>query len=98
MQAWINALPPHSNIHADIPNSTTDVHYTEEVGGRGISKSLHLSRLAADFNIFKDGGIVSNPDTLKPLGDYWQSLDPKNRWGGFFKTRLDLPHFERNVV
>jgi hypothetical protein len=31
------------------------------------------------------------------LGAYWESLHPKNRWGGNFKSLVDCPHFERNV-
>jgi nucleoside-diphosphate-sugar epimerase len=30
-------------------------------------------------------------------GKYWESLYPKNRWGGNFSNLVDCPHFERNV-
>lgn len=54
--------------------------------------SLHLKRLAADFNIFINGRLLFsdsaqvNSDLLKAksLGDYWVSLNVKNRWGGDF--------------
>src|SRR4051812_38566547 len=66
----------------------------------GRSKTLtgsnHLVRCALDLNIFRDGQLVGYPD-LVPAGHYWESLNPKNRWGGFFKTLVDTPHFERNV-
>ena len=32
---------------------------------------------------------------IKPFGDYWESLDPKNFWGGNFKHLFDPGHFER---
>jgi hypothetical protein len=36
-------------------------------------------------------------EDIKPFGEFWESLDPKNRWGGNFKTFKDVPHFERFV-
>lgn len=67
---------------------------------KGLSKtsnSMHLKKCAIDLNFFKDGKLVSNRDTLIPVGEFWQSLNPKNRWGGNFKSIVDCPHFERNV-
>ena len=66
----------------------------------GRSKTLqsnHLKRLAIDLNFFKDGRIIWDKQILAPLGAYWESLNPKNRWGGNFKSLVDVPHFERNV-
>lgn len=63
--------------------------------------SLHLDRLAVDFNFFVDGSLTYDFKTIKPLGDYWESLDPLNRWGGDFNNNdmqdgfVDVPHFER---
>lgn len=59
--------------------------------------SNHLKRCAIDLNFFKDGKIIWDKARLAPLGSYWESLNPKNRWGGNFKTLVDCPHFERNV-
>lgn len=59
--------------------------------------SLHLKRCAIDLNFFKDGKIIWNKEALAPLGAFWESLSPKNRWGGNFKSLVDCPHFERNV-
>lgn len=62
------------------------------------SNSKHLSRLAIDLNFFtEDGKIISDKKLLDPIGEYWEGLSDKNRWGGNFKTLVDLPHFERNV-
>lgn len=66
----------------------------------GRSKTMnsnHLKRCAIDLNFFKDGKIVWDKQTLKPIGDYWESLRPKNRWGGNFNNLVDTPHFEVNV-
>lgn len=58
-------------------------------------KSNHLRRCAIDLNFFKNGDLVYDTNVLKPLGDYWKSLDPKNDWGGFWLSFKDVPHFER---
>lgn len=59
--------------------------------------SNHLKRCAIDLNFFKAGKIVWDKAQLAPIGAYWESLNPKNRWGGNFKSLVDVPHFERNV-
>ena len=59
--------------------------------------SNHLLRCAIDLNFFKDGKLTYDIPLLKPIGDYWESLHPKNRWGGNWQTFKDVPHFERNV-
>ena len=69
----------------------------------GRSKTLdsqHLKRLAIDLNFFRpshDGTLALTYDVeaLRPLGDYWESLDPANRWGGNWNNFKDTPHFER---
>ena len=65
----------------------------------GKSKTLnsnHLRRLAVDFNFFIDGELVYDKKELQVLGNYWEKLHPKNRWGGNWKFK-DTPHFEMNV-
>lgn len=57
--------------------------------------SNHLRRCAIDLNFFKDGKLTYDIEVLKPLGEFWRSLDPKNDWGGFWKSFKDVPHFER---
>lgn len=63
--------------------------------------SRHPDRLAIDFNFFKNGELTYKYEDIKPLGDYWVSLHPKNRWGGDFNKNgidddrsKDIPHFE----
>ena len=59
--------------------------------------SLHLKRCAIDLNFFKDGKLVWDKGQIAPLGKYWENLNAKNRWGGNFRSLVDVPHFERNV-
>jgi len=59
--------------------------------------SIHLKRCAIDLNFFKDGKLTYDVALLKPVGDYWESLNPKNQWGGNWKSFKDVPHFERRV-
>ncbi len=57
--------------------------------------SLHLKRLAVDFNFFVDGKLVYDKKVLAPLGAYWESLHPLNSWGGNGLKLVDTPHFSR---
>ena len=63
----------------------------------------HGRRLAVDFNLFKNDRVTWEWEDYKPLGDYWESLDENNRWGGDFNGNdkkdgfIDAPHFERNI-
>ena len=56
--------------------------------------SMHLKRLAIDLNLFRDGRLANKAE-VQPLGDFWTSLNPKNVWGGNWKSLVDTPHFER---
>ena len=63
--------------------------------GRGIVNSLHCQRLAVDFNIFKDGKLLTDGKDFEDLGKYFESIG--GAWGGRFK---DGNHFslEHNGV
>ena len=66
----------------------------------GRSKTMasnHLRKLAGDLNFFKDGKYVCDRTTLVPLGEYWESLNVRNAWGGNFNNFKDCPHFERRM-
>lgn len=60
-------------------------------------RSNHLRRLAVDLHIFKDGRWLQEKSELSNIGEYWESLNEANRWGGNFKSFYDAPHFERNA-
>ena len=53
--------------------------------------SLHYRRLAIDLNLFKEGEWLKSTEDHKELGTYWESLDPKCRWGGRYS---DGNHYE----
>lgn len=55
--------------------------------------SKHLKKCAADLH-FSKNGVICYPEEL---GKYWESLDPLNSAGMFWKTFKDSPHFERRV-
>lgn len=59
--------------------------------------SYHLKKLAGDLNFFKNGVYICSVEELKEIGTYWESLNPKNRWGGNFSKFKDVPHFERRL-
>jgi hypothetical protein len=61
--------------------------------GKGIANSVHMVRLAVDFNLFIDGKYQSNTEAYAPLGAYWKTLHVDNRWGGDFRSRPDGNHF-----
>lgn len=62
--------------------------------GAGISNSLHLLGLAIDLLLYdKNGNYLTDKASYQPLGDYWKTLDPLNRWGGDFTTHIDSDHF-----
>lgn len=63
-------------------------------------ESYHLKKLAADVFIFHTANsvyhLVDTKADLQKFGDYWESLSPRNRWGGNWKF-YDSPHFERRA-
>jgi len=61
----------------------------------GRSKTLnskHLDRLAVDLNVFINGEYRTDKASYEPLGAYWKTLDPLNKWGGDWGW--DANHFE----
>lgn len=83
-----------------------------KAGKTKANRSLHMDRLAFDVNLFLDTNgdgkaeYVTDTAKYKPLGDYWRSLHPHNRWGGDwdkdgdFKDEkfMDGNHFEMQIV
>jgi len=63
-----------------------------ELNGKGISNSLHMVRLAVDFNLILKGEYQAAPEPYRPLGEFWKSLGDDHAWGGDFKSR-DANHF-----
>lgn len=59
--------------------------------GTGIKDSLHIKRLAVDFNLFKDGKYLDKSEDHKMLGEWWERQHELCRWGGRWK---DGNHYE----
>lgn len=65
-----------------------------QTGRSKTMKSNHLRYCAIDLYFMRDGRLAVRAE-LQPLGDFWESLDPKNSWGGNWSSFKDEPHFER---
>jgi hypothetical protein len=80
------------------PQKMQEIYY--EQGKTQTLDSYHLKRLAIDFNFFKPDGdkftLTYDKDEIQIFGDYWESLDELNTWGGNWEF-TDTPHFERTV-
>lgn len=82
------------------PQEMQDIYV--KTGRSKTRSSQHLKRLAGDLNLFLDGKLCTR-DQVKPLGDWWEAQNPKNRWGGNWRglvdqrksSFIDVPHFER---
>lgn len=66
----------------------------------GHARSTHKSRLAVHFFLFsvQTGRFITNWTKYQPIGEFWKSLHPENRWGGDFtkgRSRRDAVHFSR---
>lgn len=72
---------------------TPEQAHANAEAGIGIAKSVHILRLAVDFNLFVAGEYETDSEAYAPLGDYWKTLDKDARWGGDFRPRPDGNHF-----
>lgn len=52
---------------------------------RGIAHSLHTDRLAVDINLFHGAEYITDSETHRVLGEWWEQLHPACRWGGRFR-------------
>lgn len=52
--------------------------------GIGLKDSLHISKLAIDLNLFKDGRYLSSTESHKKIGEWWERQDELCCWGGRF--------------
>lgn len=76
-----------------------------ETGRSKTMDSRHIRRLAGDLNFFDENGkYLCTVNEVVPAGIFWESLNPKNVWGGNFDRDAgkednfkDAPHFERKV-
>lgn len=90
----------NNDIELTFGDAYRPIELQEIYMSKGLTKTMnskHLKRLAVDFNFFINGRLTYDKHKLAILGNYWESLHPKNRWGGNFKSFTDTPHFEMNV-
>jgi len=69
----------------------------------GLRNSLHKDCCAIDIDLYdKDGNYLTEAETHRMLGLYWESLHPQCRWGGnwdrdnkpFEPGEIDGNHYE----
>lgn len=64
----------------------------------GRSKTMnsnHLRNCAIDLYFMRNGQLVMDRTQLAEIGAKWESMSPKNSWGGNWNSFKDVPHFER---
>lgn len=89
---YINLLPGYHCVLGEVQRSK-EVAEANAKSGKGISKSLHIVKLAGDVAIFKDNHYLTDTDDYEFAGRYWKELHPDNRWGGDFSRPRDGNHF-----
>ena len=81
----------------------TQYLYSEQGKTKTIN-SKHQERLAIDLNLSINGKYTDDPEDYRGLGEYWESLNSANIWGGRFGVKevnynkeigWDAGHFER---
>ena len=70
-------------------------HYIK-IGRSKTMNSYHLKRLAIDLIVFKRGKPTWICEDYIRLGEYWEKLNSKNKWGGSWRFK-DCGHFERHL-
>jgi hypothetical protein len=90
---YINAKGYHVTLGEAYRTHEQALIYAHE--GLGIKNSLHCERLAMDLNIIsREGKLLSSVEELMPFGEYWESLNEYNVWGGKWTHRPDSDHFQ----
>ena len=70
----------------------TQRHYVK-TGRSKTMNSMHRKKCAGDLYFTEDNKLVYP----KELGEYWESLNPLNQAGMFWKNFKDKPHYQRTV-
>lgn len=91
----------HSNGYTLRGGELTRIPAQQEIyiadGKSRTANSMHLKRCAIDLFVFKNGKWLKTKGDLQLIGDFWESLGEKNKWGGNWKHFVDAVHFERMV-
>jgi len=96
---WINQHPGGLSVAIDQVKRTQAEADLNAQLGNGISNSLHLTGLAADLLLYRDGVYQADSAAYADLGARWKAMHPLNCWGGDF-AKPDGNHFSsmRNGV
>lgn len=94
---WIHSHPGWGVTFAEAYR-TEDQARINANKGVGIINSLHRKRLAIDLNFFINGAYQTSTKAYTPIGKFWESLHPNNRWGGTFKDKRGRPKPDGNHV
>ena len=87
MVAQLIAFAYASGYELTMGDAYRDPRVHGKVGERlsySSANSLHKSRLAIDFNLFKDGIFMTQTEDHKSLGEFWESIG--GTWGGRFSN------------
>ena len=60
-----------------------------KTGASKVKISQHQKRLGHDYHIWGavDGSKYISDKAWRKVGEYWESLSPKNRWGGRYGVK-----------
>jgi len=78
---------------AEVQRTVEQQRYYVMSGRSRTMNSMHIKKCAADLYFTLNGELVFPED----LARYWESLDPLNQAGMFWKSFKDSPHFQRTV-
>jgi hypothetical protein len=70
----------------------------QKLGLSWTSRSLHIVRMAVDFNLFIAGVWITDAShpAFRELGQVWEDLSEFNLWGVWKgRKQVDAGHFER---
>ena len=51
-----------------------------------LRRGTHFLRLGQDLNLWKDGVLLTDTESHRPFGEWWEKQDPDARWGGRFSS------------
>ena len=58
-----------------------------KMGKTKVKYSKHQDRLAIDLNLFMGSKFLTDKESYRILGEYWEHLSDENVWGGRFGVR-----------
>lgn len=70
-------------------------------GQEATMDSPHIRKCAVNLSFFKESNgrweLIQSYETLKPLGEFWQSLNPRNQWAYSANNKNSLGLFIRDL-